>query len=669
MVAPIRNSSGQTIGALAAVTDLSRANFLQKITATRDGQTGSYVLFSKQHRVIIMASDPKRTLEKLPGPGRNPMIDRAIEGAEGSTLMSSIQGVPALASLKSIPAPDWILAALLPTEVAFAPIAAVEQRIFLATLLATALAGLLTWWRLAWEFSPLVVATKSLDDTTHPPRFLPVLRQDEIAKLIGGFNRLLLQLTQREQMLQASQQRLHTLIEGTREAILVHRDEKVVYVNPAAQKIFGASSAHQLLGQSIATRVHPDSMALVRQRLQTLRNPGDTSPLSEQRYLKLDGTVINVEVEGRVIEFDGEPAIQITLRDITEQNRVRQELRIAAVAFECQEAMLVLDADNKILRANQAFTRISGYTEPEVFGQTTALLRSQRLPTAGDTRIWNEMKRLGAIESELWHRRKDGTDYLARGSATVVRDGERDVTHYVISFIDASVQQRQEEQRLLDEAIHRNVLVREVHHRIKNNLQGVIGVLRRSASKHPELAIPMKQAIGQVHSISVTYGLQGRSTNSPVSLDELVSAIARENQTLWQTPVLLDLRADRPSCVIPEDEAVPIALVLNELILNAVKHSGMAQGQVNITLQRGERQGTVQVSIRNAGQFPVNEHHGGTRHSGLQLVAALMPRRGASILRMQRGDQVLTVLELEAPVVMAVPSELHGERQTSASSA
>jgi two-component sensor histidine kinase len=90
---------------------------------------------------------------------------------------------------------------------------------------------------------------------------------------------------------------------------------------------------------------------------------------------------------------------------------------------------------------------------------------------------------------------------------------------------------------------------------------------------------------------------------------------------------------------------------------------------VEITLQPGEDEGAVRIRICNTGYFPPDAHGSGERHSGLQLVAALMPRHGASILRMQRGDQVLTVLELQAPVVRLASGALQGASLISASAA
>jgi two-component sensor histidine kinase len=103
--------------------------------------------------------------------------------------------------------------------------------------------------------------------------------------------------------------------------------------------------------------------------------------------------------------------------------------------------------------------------------------------------------------------------------------------------------------------------------------------------------------------------------------------------------------------VIAEKEAVPIALVLNELMLNAVKHGGQAQGGVNITLRKGAQADVVQVTISNPGQFSPHRRRSDTPHHGLELISALMPRTGASLLRHQQDNLVITVLALQPPVI------------------
>lgn len=529
MAAAIRDAQGQVIGALIGSTNLSQPNFLDKMTQGRYGKSGGYMLVAPRSRQVVTATDKSRVMEVLAAPGTPPLAERFLQGYEGSGLAINSRGHEVLASAKGVPVAGWYVAAALPATEAFAPIVVMQQRMLLATLLLTLLAGGLTWWILRRQLAPMLAAVNtlaSMAETPQPVQPLPISRPDEIGQLIGGFNRLLDTLTQRE-----------------------------------------------------------------------------------------------------------------------------EALRIAAIAFECQEGIVVMDADLTILRVNQAFTAITGYAPSEAQGQTVALLSSDQHPAAFYDAIWRDTKRDGGWQGEMWQRRKNGDSYPARTTITAVRDETSQVTHYVGNLTDATSRRLQEQQRLRHEAAHRNTLVREVHHRIKNNLQGITGILRQFAQKHPETADPIRQAISQVQGISVIHGLQGRAVTSAVRLCELTGAIAGEIEHLWQTPVLLTIAPQWQPCVITEKEAVPIALVLNELMLNAVKHGGQAQGHINITLRPGGQPDVVQIHIANAGQFVAQPPHSDTPHHGLELIAALMPRHGARLVRTQQENGVMTLLELQPPVI------------------
>ncbi len=465
---------------------------------------------------------------------------------------------------------------------------------------------------------------------------------------------VLIDITQRMQAQAAlleNQERFRTLTESTPEAIMVHRDGVILYANAAARLMSGATAPlRDLVGTHIMERVHPDFRQPLAQRLADFgpQNRGRTVPI-QVTLLQLDGASIEAEISGHWITYGDSPAVQVAIRDVTEQRRQEQGLRIAAAAFECQECMLVLDAEGKILRVNRAFSLITGYAEHEVVGRSSALLRSVQHPISLYEAIWSEIHRTGCWMGQVWHRHKDGSPYLALGGTTAVRDAQAQVSHYVINFIDATHRQQQEQERLADEAAHRETLVREVHHRIKNHLQGVMSLLRRFATKHPETAQPLRDAIAQVHSISVIHGLTAHERLTRISVAELTGAVAREIQNLWQTPITLDPCDQAARWNLHEDDAVPIALVLNELISNAVKHGGQASGGVRVTLNQGSSPEGLNIRISNTGQF--SRAAAGPGHSGLQLIAALMPRHGAQLKREQQGETVVTLLELKPPVV------------------
>jgi PAS domain S-box-containing protein len=205
--------------------------------------------------------------------------------------------------------------------------------------------------------------------------------------------------------------------------------------------------------------------------------------------------------------------------------------------------------------------------------------------------------------------------------------------------------------------INQQLLVREVHHRIKNNLQGIVGVLRQYAEKHPLTADPINQAISQVQSIAVIHGLQGRSTLSSVRLCELTNAIASGVESIWQQPVTVDIPDAWTPCLIKEPEAVPLALVLNELISNAVKHR-TASEPIIVTLRHEPNPESISICIYNTGQLPSDFKRNLTESTGLQLVLSLLPRYGAQLSWHQQGDKVVTMLELDAP---AITLEQHTE--------
>ena len=120
--------------------------------------------------------------------------------------------------------------------------------------------------------------------------------------------------------------RFRTLIDGTLEAVAVHRDGKLIYVNPAAIRLMGAQSADDLLGKPILELVHPDYHAVVQTRLGAISQPDDVTPLLEEKFLRLDGAEVDVEVQSTWIRFGAEPAIQVAARDITLQKAQQRQL-------------------------------------------------------------------------------------------------------------------------------------------------------------------------------------------------------------------------------------------------------------------------------------------------------------------------------------------------------
>jgi diguanylate cyclase (GGDEF)-like protein/PAS domain S-box-containing protein len=135
-------------------------------------------------------------------------------------------------------------------------------------------------------------------------------------------------------------------------------------------------------------------------------------------------------------------------RELTEQ---RADLSISATAFESQEAIMIVDADMVVVRVNQAFTRITGYTSDEVVGRKPQLSNIERHNTRFCRDKWVVVNRNGSWQGEVWDRRKSGETYPKWVTATAVRNDTGALTHYVITHLDLTEMKRAEEQiRRLD---------------------------------------------------------------------------------------------------------------------------------------------------------------------------------------------------------------------------
>ena len=130
-------------------------------------------------------------------------------------------------------------------------------------------------------------------------------------------------ITERKQMeaaLRESESRYRGLVESSPEAIFVYAQGKFVYVNAAMVALLGAESAEELIGRNNLNFVHPDSLSVVRERAAYIHT-GEANPLVQLKYIRLDGSVIDVEVVSSAIIYDGKPAGQVLVRDITERKR------------------------------------------------------------------------------------------------------------------------------------------------------------------------------------------------------------------------------------------------------------------------------------------------------------------------------------------------------------
>jgi len=183
-----------------------------------------------------------------------------------------------------------------------------------------------------------------------------------------------------DRLLRESRERYQSLVDMMPDAIMVHQNGLVAFANPAAVKLLGVSDLETLIGTPMIDVVHPEYKEIVAERIRSAE-AGQSQTVLEQKFVRSDGSVIDVEVTGSPFTFEDEPATQIIFRDITERKQREREIEaVAAVSSSLRMARSVDDILPVIL--HQALVSINAkaatltLVQPETGDHLIAMGRS-----------------------------------------------------------------------------------------------------------------------------------------------------------------------------------------------------------------------------------------------------------------------------------------------------
>jgi len=274
-----------------------------------------------------------------------------------------------------------------------------------------------------------------------------VIRRDTDGKPLRmiGMHTDITQRKENEAALRLSEETLRAVTDNV-ELVMFLKDaqSRYLYVNRQYEKLFHVTNA-DMLGKTDHD-IFPQAMAdaftnndkLVVERGQTIE--------VEEQVQHDDGVHIYTSVKIPVRKATEEVyAVCGIATDITKRKMIETDLRIAATVFESQEAMMITDANNLILRVNRAFTNITGYTEEEVIGQPPSILQSGRHDAEFYRTMWQSILQHGSWQGEVWDRRKDGEVYPKWLTISVVKDADGNISHFIGTHHDITEQKRAEE--------------------------------------------------------------------------------------------------------------------------------------------------------------------------------------------------------------------------------
>jgi PAS domain S-box-containing protein len=446
-------------------------------------------------------------------------------------------------------------------------------------------------------------------------------------------------LKESETALRESEERYRRLVELSFDAIGIHSGGKIVFVNPTAAKLLGATEPEQILGKSILDLVHMDYRSAVSERVRQVLEEGKPVPPVEEKLIRLDGSPVDVEVLGLPITYQDQPAVQVVFRDITERKKTEAQIIRAKREWELTfdavpDLIMIIDKKHRILRANRAtgerlglrldelvglncYQAFHGTEEPPDFCPHRQLLANGHEHTA---EVREE--RLGGdfLVSVSPLRGPDGT---ITGSVHVARDiTERKQAEEMLKSAHDGLERRVRErtaelgrvsaQLLSAQEDERKRIARELHDSVgqslaamKFRLESTLDQVRQGQTdmgiESLEALVPLLQQLSdEVRRIHIDL--------RPSLLDDLgivltISWFCREFESLY-SDIQIEKMINIDEKQIPDHFKIVIFRILQEALHNVAKHSKAKHVLVSL----GGTDSHIELVVKDEGQgFDVEE--------------------------------------------------------------
>lgn len=346
-------------------------------------------------------------------------------------------------------------------------------------------------------------------------------------------NRVNRSLQLSHETLQASELRYHTLVDWSPEAIAVHCEGRLAYVNRAAVGLFGAKSEVQLVGRPILDLIQPEFRDFALARMKSAAESGTPGPAAELGLVGLDGTRIDAEIQGIPIIYEGKASLMASIRDITARKRTELELgrsraRLRGIIDTATDAIITVDGTQTIVGANPAAAAMFRCALDAMVGAAL----EQFIPERHRKQHWRDVHDFGDSASGARHMGR------TRG-VTGLRAGGEEFP------IDVSISHMNDEGKLLFTAILRDLTERR---RIEGELQSGKATLEAALSSMSD-AVMITDREGRVQEVNKAYARFHHCTDSDSG-----------RWTLEEYLALIDVRGPRGEPVPMEQWPVSRAL-------------------------------------------------------------------------------------------------------------
>jgi PAS domain S-box-containing protein len=410
-----------------------------------------------------------------------------------------------------------------------------------------------------------------------------------------------------QQSLKESEERYHSLFENSYAPMLVIDPDsgRIVDANGVAAAFYGWSTEELRTMRVSEINVLPSNE--IKEKMERAR--GARRNYFEVRHRLRDGSIRDVAVYSGTAIIQGRERLYSIIRDLSEQRELEKQVHLLSYSTENAAIAIyrISEPDGRIIYANRRGREQLGYSKREILSFTIFDID----PTF-DVDTWLEHRRIarrqGARTLESVHRRKDGTEFPVELTVTLMTYAEETYSFTFAKDISERQRARTEILRSLKE---KDALLREVHHRVKNNLATIGGLIRLQLDEvgerletvdHPALKALVKTkdrivVMGMVHNMLYHDGDLSRIDLAEF-IEQLVALLIDE----YEVATLITTHLSTTDVTLDVEKALPVALVANEAVTNTLTHALRtdASTELAVTLELTGSE-TCRLMIRDTG--------------------------------------------------------------------
>jgi len=496
--------------------------------------------------------------------------------------------------------------------------------------------------------------TESIGKTSEDHPFFFLYQSIKLIK--EEINELFMEHKQVEEALKESEEFLNAIIENIPDMIFLKDADKLRFVrlNKAGEKLLGYSR-EEFIGKTdydIFSKKEAD--LYTRKDREALNNGGLQDITEESVQTKHKGKRILHTKKIPIFNKNGVPRYLLGIsEDITERIQAEEELKkLGAAVRQGPISIVITDPDGSIEYVNPKFCSLTEYSKQEVLGKNPRILQSGKTPKKIYDKFWKTILAGKDWHGELHNKKKNGDLYWENVVISPILNKDGDITHF-LGVKEDITQRKITEKKMAASLLEKEMLLKEIHHRVKNNMQIISSLLSLQTNKlnDPDTIKAFVEAENRVHSMSLVHELLYQSDNfADINLQIYLEKLIEHISSMFIQKTKINIEIDTNNITLLIDQAIPCGLIVTELISNALRYAfpNSICGKIKIdVLQLNDNRYQMRIADNGIG-FPKGYNWKNSRTLGLRLVRELVQGQLEGSWRLNKDNGVCWIIKWES---------------------